>query len=122
MMEFQYKNEAVFRAAHAVPWHPILLDVNEWIYGRYGVVVLTSAYRAKKIYPKDSGMHATNPLRADDIRVWVYATPYDLLEKDINDNWQYDPKRPEKKVALIHDTGQGIHGHIQVHPNTVRIT
>ncbi|KKL06898.1 hypothetical protein LCGC14_2591420 [marine sediment metagenome] len=118
---FKYKNDKVLHSAYEVPWHPILVDVNLWILGRYGILIVTSAYRPHKIHPGDSGIHSTVPLRADDIRSYIYPTPDELMERDINENWQYDPKRTHLKVAVFHDTGQGIHGHIQVHPNTVRI-
>ncbi|GAG88238.1 unnamed protein product, partial [marine sediment metagenome] len=35
-----------------------------------------------------------------------------------NAHWIYDPERLEKKCAKFHNTGQGVHIHLQVHRNT----
>lgn len=74
---------------------------------------LTSLYRME-----DEGVHGTLPLRGADIR----CQDRDLgeeIELAINGAWQYDPKRPEMKVCIFHDTGDGPHLHLQVHPNTI---
>lgn len=65
----------------------------------------------------DRGVHGTLPLRAHDFS----CSDKELGEKladDINKAWEYDYKRPHKRVAMFHDVGQGPHIHLQVHPNT----
>ncbi len=121
MIENQYKNEAVYLAAHSVPWHPTLLALEIWFYERYGRQVYTSAYRAHKIHSGDSGIHSTDPLRANDKRTMgLHPYPMDVAQ-DVNKHWQYDPKRPNLKVCMYHDTGQGFHFHYQIHDRTRRI-
>lgn len=79
-----------------------------------GSPVITSAYR-----PGDNGVHGTWPVRGLDVRCRS-AGLGQALEDLINSRWQYDPKRPELKVAIYHDVGSGPHLHIQVHKNTKR--
>ncbi len=85
--------------------HPTITEV---IYNLPGNIVITSAFRNG-----DDGVHGTEPLRGVDLR-GNYAN-------EINSEWIYDPKRPQMKVAIYHDTGSGWHTHVQVHPNTIRI-
>ena len=63
----------------------------------------------------------TDPLTINfvDLRSWIYTEP-EALAKDINNKWAYDPKRPMMDVCVFHDSGEGEHFHIQVHPNTKR--
>ena len=113
MIRHQYKDESIYRNAHKVAWHPILLDFNLWFQERYPYLIITSAYRK-------TGIHGTDPLRAEDLRSYVYLDP-ESIEHEINDIWVYDPDRPEKKVCIYHNVGRGNHFHIQVHPNTRKI-
>jgi len=73
---------------------------------------ITSLYRIG-----DDGNHGQLPLRAVDLRCWdvKFGKP---IEAFINDTWVYDPGRPHLRCCIIHDTGQGLHFHLQVHPNT----
>jgi hypothetical protein len=119
-LKTEYKSNKVYRNCHIVAWHPKLIDVIAWILEKEGKVVHTSGYRPHKIHGKDSGVHATDPLRATDIRHYIYYNP-ERLRDEINESWTYDPNRPHLKVAFLHDTGLGKHFHIQVHDNTVRI-
>lgn len=66
-------------------------------------------------------LHGTQPVRAIDLRTWCYPDKlmYEIFHK-VNQIWIYDPKRPDKDVAVVHDAGSGLHAHVQVHPNTVR--
>lgn len=91
----------------------IILDVAK----EFGIVI-TESYRDKR-HPND--LHGTQPVRAIDLRSWCYpdAMAYRIMEW-INKRWVYDSSRPKKVVAWIHDSGNGIHLHIQVHPNTQR--
>lgn len=112
------KNKQVFINFHSHEKHPKLIELLWWLEGRVELI-LTSAYRKYKIHSKDSGIHTVLPLRAFDIRSWIFKNPQEI-EKLINDNWEYDPKRTYLPVAKLHDSGQGVHFHVQVHDNTVR--
>ena len=96
--------------------HPILLNVIGWLDAAYpDMVVITDGYRKGS-----KGCHGTEPLRAYDLRSWVFQDPK-LIETAINNAWEYDYKRPRKCVAVFHKTDNGAyHFHIQVHPNTRR--
>jgi hypothetical protein len=86
-----------------------------WIEGRTGLeLTITSLYRIG-----DSGVHGQLPLRGCDVRM---RNPVigDNYSEMINTYWKYDPSRPELKCALLHDSGSGLHLHVQVHPNTVK--
>ena len=74
---------------------------------------ITSLYRIG-----DSGVHGTLPLRGIDLRVRVHAEG-EHIEKLVNQNFKYDPKRPGKNCAKLHGEGFNLHLHLQVHPNTV---
>lgn len=81
--------------------------------------VITSLWRKRA--PGESGIHATNPLRAMDVRSRIFpASVSRQIEDKINKEWIYDPKRPNLKVCVWHDTGQGEHFHLQVHDRTCR--
>ncbi len=112
-----YSSDRVYRNSHIVRWHPKLIRVSLWILEITNEMVITSAFRPRKIHDDDSGIHTTDPLRAMDIRSYIYPKPEALRDR-INRVWTYDPKRPELMVAFLHDTGLGIHFHIQVHDNT----
>ena len=63
------------------------------------------------------------PHRAIDFR--ISHLPWQTAERiagKINAAFQYDPTRPDKHVAVLHDAGSGNHLHVQVHPNTRRVT
>lgn len=100
-----------------VSFHSKMIALIMWIVTRYSETVITSAYRPKKIHSKDSGIASTVPCRHLDIRSWIYPDAQKVAD-DINEHWHYDPKRPEKKCAVFHDVGQGVHIHLQVHNNT----
>lgn len=114
--------------------HPLLWQVMEWIRLEHLVislgVELTSAFRP--IGEGESGIHATNPLRAVDFYVVSIFTGYrqpsswhEELEEAVNNHWIYDsnglsdPKRLKYRVAWWHDAGSGLHLHLQAHNNTV---
>ncbi len=112
-----YSSERIYENCHVVPWHPRLIDLTKWIIETTEHVVFTSGYRPSPIHSKDSGIHATDPLRAVDIRHFIYPHP-DKLRDRINNAWLYDPKRKNLKCAFLHDTGLGMHFHLQCHDNT----
>ena len=95
-----------------------MVELLWWLEGRVELI-LTSAYRKNKIHAKDSGIHAVLPIRAVDLRSWIFKNPH-KIEKLINDNWIYDPKRPGLECAVLHNSGQGSHFHLQTHDNTAR--
>ena len=111
---FGFKNLNVMSEALKHPWHPILIALHRWLIMRYSKIILTGSWRP------GGGIHSMIPLRAEDIRSRVFDDP-EGIEKDINAHWVYDPERPKYKVALYHNTGKGLHFHIQVHDNTVYI-
>lgn len=115
-MNILCKDEGILRACFKYSWHPMLIEVYVWLVKRYGEkILLTEAWREAR---SSSDVHATNPLRAFDIRSRNFDYP-SYIEEEINRNWTYDPLRYYMKVALLHDIGQGMHFHIQVHPNTI---
>ncbi|MCP3944521.1 MAG: hypothetical protein GY710_24005 [Desulfobacteraceae bacterium] len=96
---------------------PMLTTIIIWVAVTFGLV-MTESFR-NKTHAND--LHGEKPGRAIDLRTWCY--PEDLAYKirdKINQKWIYDPNRPEKQVAIIHDVGKGLHFHIQTHPSTVR--
>ena len=114
--EIIIKNVGVLRGLMERNFHPLLIGIILDIAERYGLV-MTESYRE----PRHKGdVHSTNPVRAIDLRYLCYS---DLLAykiaNDINRKWQYDTRRKEMKVALIHKVeGGGIHFHIQTHHRT----
>jgi hypothetical protein len=75
---------------------------------------ITSLYRIG-----DKGNHGQLPLRAVDLRCRKLAMGV-AIEEYVNHMWVYDPARPHLRCCMIHDTGQGLHFHFQVHPDTMR--
>ena len=111
------KNKKIFLNLLLVGYDPLLVSIIGYIDKKYGKVVITSGFRED-----DIGVHGVIPCRGIDIRSHVYHNPgAEEICDDINGKWQYDPERKEKKVAMVHDVGAGIHMHLQVHPNTVYI-
>lgn len=109
------KSKKIFLDLLLVAYDPVLISIIGYIDKKYGKVVITSGFRKG-----DTGVHGTIACRGMDIRSHVYHSPKaEVICEDINSKWQYDPERKEKKVAMVHDVGVGIHLHLQVHPNTV---
>lgn len=107
------KNYKVLESMLIHPAHPKLIELLEWICVRYSEVVFTGMYEDRD-YPST---HSTIPVRAMDIRSWIYGEPQKVTD-DINTHWIYDSERRELKCAVYHDTGKGKHIHLQVHDNT----
>ena len=90
-----------------------------------GDMVITCIYRTEE---EDdalgaSGIHATIPPRAIDIRIRNLAVdPQKAQEKadeiaaEVNKEWLYDPTRLRLKVAVAKQHGTGPHLHLQVFP------
>jgi hypothetical protein len=107
-----FSEEKYFYNFVTVAHHPNLKKLFLWVCQTFGEPVVTSAFREN-----DPGVHGTTPLRGLDIRSAIYSNPQNV-EDSINCIWIYDPERPEMKCAMLHDTGGGIHIHLQVHLNT----
>lgn len=92
-----------------------LRDILVWLEVKTGqTFTITSLYRIN-----DSGVHGALPLRGTDLRCRNKEIGRQI-EKLINDHWQYDQARPDKKCAVLHGSGRNMHIHVQVHPNTRR--
>ena len=113
-----FKNTAVLRNFAERNYSPILLNIIDWIANTYGILI-TETYRPKK---HRNDLHGTLPVRAIDLRSWDYLEGWDAeICAEINNIWSYDDSRKNMKVCIWHNSGFGIHFHIQVHPNTRRI-
>ena len=115
------KNASVVRELLIENYHPILIELVLWILQRYYNITFTSGYR-----DGDTGVHGTRPCRGLDIR--SSGIKQGNLDVDagtvctkINSAWQYDPERPDKTCAVLHDTGKGVHIHLQCHKNTTML-
>ena len=113
----QIKDYKVLKSLLQATYHPKLIALAIWICHRYSSPVITSGWREEKLWSGDSGIHGTFPCRALDWSVKWWEDP-EKVEKDINDNWVYDPTRPEMKCAILHDVGNGMHLHTQVTERT----
>jgi len=112
----EFKNENVFRNYHSVLHHPNLIELEWWWLNEFGETVVTSAFRYG-----DKGVHGQNPLRAVDLRSWIYSNPAGMA-RYANTIWIYSPQRPKKKCVLYHNVrDKGIHFHLQVCDQTIKL-
>lgn len=118
MSAIGYKSHKVLIGTLTHAWHPKLIELLLWLTVRESHITITSAYRADKIHPHDSGIHATIPLRAIDLRSRDFEDPV-KVQGDINQHCVYDKDRPWLNVCVYHNTGMGWHFHCQVHDNSV---
>jgi len=125
MPDIRLKNENVFRGLALHLFSLRLVDIICWIIAAFNFVLLTESFRHQR---HKNDLHGTKPVRAIDIRAWIYPNPIKVV-RAINKQFIYDPNRPHKKVAVYHQnskkdpkadpkTGVGYHMHIQTHPNT----
>ena len=116
-MPIQVKNHKILQNLLAVPYHKNLIQLICWVAFRYvnhtKPLVITSGYR-----DGDSGVHGLKPCRGMDIRSYVFDNPAEIVD-DINNYFEYDPKRPHLNCALLHDSGSGEHIHLQAMARTV---
>lgn len=111
------KNAEVLAGLMSHVFDAVLIDIMVWIAETYGLCI-TEGWRKRR---HRNDLHGLIKPRANDIRSWFYRTDKaHEIESAINRRWIYDPLRPEKDVAWIHDSGEGEHFHIQTHPNTIR--
>jgi hypothetical protein len=108
-----FKDPNVFTAYRTHETDKKLVEIEQWVINKYGMLI-TCAYR-KPRHPSD--LHGTNPVRATDIRSHCYEQP-EAVVNSINKAWEYDYNRPKMLVAFYHDSGSGLHIHLQCHPNT----
>ena len=114
--EYGERTESSFKLKnlHVLGIQPLLAEIVDFTRAQFGLDTITSAFRAG-----DSGVHGTSPLRAIDLRCRE-ASLGNMIAAEINHRWIYDPSRPMKVCAICHDTGLGMHLHLQVHPQTRR--
>lgn len=112
------KDIAVLRALMERNYHPLLITIICDVAQEFGLVI-TESWREKR---HDNDVHGVIPGRGMDLRFFCYESEqkaYNIMHW-INRKWIYDPRRTEYDVAKIHDSGKGIHFHIQAHPHTRR--
>ena len=115
--EIIIKNTDVLAGLMERNFAPLLIIIICEIANKFGFR-MSESYRDKRHM---NDLHGTAPVRAIDLSEWVYGDQAKDIERLINQNWIYDPGRPEKKVALLHKAKGGVfHFHIQVHQNTRR--
>lgn len=116
----QIKNIYVLESILSHSFHPKLTAIIIWTrhqlkeLGENDDLIITEGFRRSK---HRNDLHPLG--RAADLRSWIYKNPR-LICNHINKHWAYDPSRPTYKVCVYHDSGKGIHFHIQVHPLTVK--
>lgn len=128
VIELKFKDEKVFGSMVGMTYHRkavvLLYDIIEFCKKNHlPVPTITSAWREKRIHPRDSGIHCTIPCRAFDLRSKDYtADQIAQIETYVNRWWIYDTDRPHMRCVMCHDVGFGMHFHFQVHPKTIRRT
>ena len=112
--EISIKNTQVFKALMERNYAPLLIIIISEVAEKFGVYI-TEAWR-KPLHSGD--VHAYG--RGIDLRVRVYESleKAEQIRDWINKKWEYDFKRPRLQVAIIHNSGNGIHFHIQCSTNT----
>ncbi len=112
------KDIGVLRGLMERNYSPLLIDIICAVSDEFGLVI-TESWREQS-HPND--LHGTLPGRGIDLRSFDYKSDQQAYEIEhwINKRWSYDSRRPDMKVADIHDSGQGLHFHIQVHFYTAR--
>jgi len=114
MKGIRIKNSDVFLELIEKPMHPKLKEMLVWFMGKRDIL-FTCGYE-KRDY---DSVHDVDPLQGVDIRSWIYKDPK-KVEDEINNAWVYDPDRPNKKVAIYHNSGRGKHIHLQACDNTIK--
>lgn len=112
------KNTSVLKALLSKNYHPLLIEIVVDIISFTSdfVAVITEGWR------EGDGVHSTDPCRGIDLRSWIYTTKkLQEIQYYINSRWTYDPKRPTMECCIVHDVGKGVHLHLQVHPNTIKV-
>ena len=116
--EIKIKDSSVLKGLMAHKFHHKLVPLIAYISDKYGLM-MTESYRKKR---HRNDLHGTDPVRACDLRFRYYKSQklaYEISD-DINNKWVYDSNRPDMMCCIVHDSGEGIHFHIQVHPKTLK--
>ncbi len=116
MAEIRIKNTQVLRAIMEYTYAPLLITILCEVADKFGIFI-TEAWRKER---HSGDVHSTKPGRGIDLRVRIYGNMEraEQIRDWINQRWEYDYRRTDLKVAIIHDTGEGEHFHIQTHPRT----
>lgn len=113
----EIKDSSVLSGLMSHKFSRALVEIIVWLAENHGLV-MTESFRPAR-HPGD--VHSTDPVRAVDIRSKCYdGDQASRIRDEINTIWEYDSNRPQMKCAIIHDVGNGVHFHIQVHPNTTK--
>lgn len=106
------KDIQVLQGMIVVPWHPTLIRMLAWFDKEFpNKIMFTSAFR------EGGGVHGTNPLRGVDLRSHEFTDPI-RIRNYCNQEWDYG-KEPYR-VCVYHDSGRGVHFHLQVRNETKR--
>ena len=105
---------------------PILRDIVFWMLENVwpaGTLALVSCiwrnHEENEAAGAKTAVHCARPHRAIDFSLrGIDSAAADHLAGAINEYWAYDPTRPTKVVAYVHDAGSGVHLHLQCHTNT----
>jgi hypothetical protein len=108
------KDHTVLEGMLSHPAHPALIELLKWFVVRYSETVFTCGYEVRE----KPGVHSTIPFRGMDVRSTVFEDPK-AVETDVNEHWMYDPDRPQKQCCILHNTGRGMHLHLQACDATV---
>lgn len=95
--------------------HKTLRNLLDDLEKKFGKQVITSLYRHR-----DTGVHGTIPVRGCDLRARNKTHANDVVLW-ANRYWEYDSKRPSRKVAIAHGDDDNFHIHLQTHPNTKEV-
>ncbi len=116
--DIKIKDIEVLRGLMERSYHPLLIRIILYVANKYGIII-TESYRKQR---HKNDVHSTAPVRAIDLREWCYPEfKAQAIKNEINNKWEYDHKRPDMKVAIIHKVEGGTyHFHIQVHHKTRR--
>ena len=109
-MSLQMKDFRVLRALMDHTYHKKLTALALWCSVRHSQFMITSAYRDDK-----KSLHSWG--RALDLRCrWWNPEDIRKIVDDINNHWEYDPKRAWMRCAGWHNKS---HIHLKVHNRTV---
>jgi hypothetical protein len=107
-MGLELKDYKVLRSLMQHAYHPTLTALAMWCSVRHSKFMITSAFRDDK-----DSLHGH--CRSLDLRCHWF-TDVDRMMEDLNNHWEYDPKRPDMVCAAVHKPD---HIHLKVHDRTV---
>ena len=98
--EIRIKNNIVLGSILRYSVDPMLIEIMGWLALLHGLTITEGWRRQRHV----NDLHGVVPVRAIDIRSRDYEDP-EAVVAEINDTYQYDPDRPNKKVCILHDVG-----------------